>query len=187
MTAAVASCSPLWATRILTGTRVSRLVFTNCDSLRTLSAQGFRAAGAAVPAQRPRGRSGVEAADNRPRPQDVRQLCHARRHRQATARSNFRRLSDLCTGSSGGGAVHCRLASPLHHRRGDSHHQLAQARIAGVGRRRQAVSGEPRPASADGFGDSLLHIIDGSSTYVMLDRPAETAEAIRAFVNGAEQ
>lgn len=34
----------------------------------------------------------------------------------------------------------------------------------------------------DEFGDATLHVVEGSSTYVMLDRPAETAEAIRTFV-----
>jgi pimeloyl-ACP methyl ester carboxylesterase len=37
---------------------------------------------------------------------------------------------------------------------------------------------------SEDFPDATLRLIDGSSTYVMLDRPAETAEAIRTFVNG---
>jgi len=34
----------------------------------------------------------------------------------------------------------------------------------------------------DEFGDATLHVVEGSSTYVMLDRPGETAEAIETFV-----
>ena len=37
---------------------------------------------------------------------------------------------------------------------------------------------------ADEFPDATLRVVEGSSTYVMLDRPDETAEAIRAFVDG---
>jgi pimeloyl-ACP methyl ester carboxylesterase len=36
---------------------------------------------------------------------------------------------------------------------------------------------------AETFPDSHVHTIEDSSTYVMLDRPDETAEAIRAFIN----
>ncbi|MGV0793512.1 alpha/beta fold hydrolase [Mycolicibacterium sp. XJ1819] len=35
----------------------------------------------------------------------------------------------------------------------------------------------------DDFPNATLHVVDGSATYVMLDRPAETAAAIRDFVN----
>lgn len=38
---------------------------------------------------------------------------------------------------------------------------------------------------ADTFPQAGVHTIEDSSTYVMLDRPDETAEAIRAFVNGS--
>ena len=37
---------------------------------------------------------------------------------------------------------------------------------------------------AETFPNALVHTIEDSSTYVMLDRPDETAEAIRGFVNG---
>ncbi|ORA19897.1 alpha/beta fold hydrolase [Mycobacterium arosiense] len=36
---------------------------------------------------------------------------------------------------------------------------------------------------ADGFTNATLREIEGSSTYVMLDRPGPTAEAIRAFID----
>lgn len=35
---------------------------------------------------------------------------------------------------------------------------------------------------ADDFPNATLHVVDGSATYVMLDRPAQTAAAIRGFV-----
>ncbi|MGZ5396871.1 MAG: alpha/beta fold hydrolase [Mycobacterium sp.] len=38
---------------------------------------------------------------------------------------------------------------------------------------------------AETFPDAVVHTIEDSSTYVMLDRPDETAEAIRRFVNGS--
>jgi pimeloyl-ACP methyl ester carboxylesterase len=38
---------------------------------------------------------------------------------------------------------------------------------------------------AEAFPDATLRFVEGSSTYVMLDRPAETADAIAAFVAGS--
>ena len=40
---------------------------------------------------------------------------------------------------------------------------------------------------AEDFPDATLRLIDGSSTYVMLDRPEQTAEAIRTFVEGTQR
>jgi pimeloyl-ACP methyl ester carboxylesterase len=37
---------------------------------------------------------------------------------------------------------------------------------------------------AETFPNAFVRTIEDSSTYVMLDRPDETAEAIRGFVNG---
>jgi pimeloyl-ACP methyl ester carboxylesterase len=39
---------------------------------------------------------------------------------------------------------------------------------------------------ADDFPDAALRLVEGSSTFVMLDRPAETASAIEAFVAGRQ-
>lgn len=39
---------------------------------------------------------------------------------------------------------------------------------------------------AEAFPDATLCLVEGSSTYVMLDRPAETADAIAAFVDGSQ-
>lgn len=39
---------------------------------------------------------------------------------------------------------------------------------------------------ADAFPDATLRHVEGSSTYVMLDRPTETADAITAFVEGSQ-
>jgi pimeloyl-ACP methyl ester carboxylesterase len=39
---------------------------------------------------------------------------------------------------------------------------------------------------AEAFPDATLRLPEGSSTYVMLDRPAETADAIAAFVDGSK-
>ncbi|MGD1238787.1 alpha/beta fold hydrolase [Mycobacterium seoulense] len=39
---------------------------------------------------------------------------------------------------------------------------------------------------AEAFPDATLRLVEGSSTYVMLDRPVETAEAIAAFVEGSQ-
>jgi len=38
---------------------------------------------------------------------------------------------------------------------------------------------------AEAFPDATLRLVEGSSTYVMLDRPIETADAIAAFVDGS--
>jgi pimeloyl-ACP methyl ester carboxylesterase len=38
----------------------------------------------------------------------------------------------------------------------------------------------------EAFPDASLRLVEGSSTYVMLDRPAETAAAIAAFVDGSK-
>ncbi len=38
----------------------------------------------------------------------------------------------------------------------------------------------------EAFPDATLRLIEGSSTYVMVDRPVETAEAIAAFVEGSQ-
>jgi len=40
---------------------------------------------------------------------------------------------------------------------------------------------------AETFPDAIVRTIEDSSTYVMLDRPDETAEAIRRFVNGSSE
>lgn len=40
---------------------------------------------------------------------------------------------------------------------------------------------------AEDFSDATLRLIDGSSTYVMLDRPEQTAQAIRTFVEGTQR
>lgn len=39
---------------------------------------------------------------------------------------------------------------------------------------------------ADAFPDATLRLVKGASTYVMLDRPGETAVAIRTFVEGSQ-
>lgn len=39
---------------------------------------------------------------------------------------------------------------------------------------------------AGAFPYATLRLVDGSSTYVMLDRPAETASAIATFVSGPQ-
>jgi pimeloyl-ACP methyl ester carboxylesterase len=39
---------------------------------------------------------------------------------------------------------------------------------------------------ADAFSDATLRLVEGSSTYVMVDRPVETADAIAAFVDGSQ-
>ncbi|EUA65932.1 hypothetical protein I553_0060 [Mycobacterium xenopi 4042] len=46
-------------------------------------------------------------------------------------------------------------------------------------------SDDPRPPTGRDLPHARLHTINDSSTYVMLDQPAETASAISEFVAGA--
>jgi pimeloyl-ACP methyl ester carboxylesterase len=166
--------------------RVSRLVFTNCDSFEHFPPKSFAPL---VKLCRVSGRAGALALWALASPPGLALF------KRAVTRDGIAKDRDSAIF---GGFLHSadvrreavRFSAAL-----NSRHTTAAAPAIGKWSKPVLVvwgtDDELFPVShaerlVEAFPDATLRLVEGSSTYVMVDRPVDTAEAIAAFVEGSQ-
>lgn len=165
--------------------RVSRLVFTNCDSFEHFPPKSFAPL---VKLCRVSGGAGALALRALASPPGL-----AFFKRAVTKHGIAKDRDPAIFGGFRGSADVRREAVRFSAALDPRHTKAAESAIAKWSKPVLVVWGthdELFPVShaerlAEAFPDATLHLVEGSSTYVMLDRPVETADTIAAFVDGS--